>query len=116
MTPTVAIVEPRREFAVTLEEVVALAHCTPLVVDDFQELLQLPSPPAAVVVRITVTALLHIVRPQDHITAARPKIFALASTDADVDEARRLGCDVVLREPQQVRALYDALLAIAFPQ
>jgi len=117
MAPTVAIIEPHRDFAVALQEIVALAHCTPVTMSDFDELTQLPSPPAAIVLRITPKLPfddLHVTL-KDLPALGHPKIFALASNDADVAEAERLGCDVVLREPQQVRALYDALIDMATP-
>lgn len=117
MTPTIAIIERRQEFAVALQEVVALARCTAVTLDDFEELTQLPSPPVAIVLRMAANRSLGRARLLlETLTAAgRPKVFALAWTDADVAEAERLGCDVVLREPRQVRALYDALVAFAAP-
>lgn len=115
MPPTVAIIERHRELAIALEEVVTLARCTPVTMADVSELAQLADPPAAIVVRVAASlaansphaALGQLSR------AERPTVLALASNDSDVAEAERLGCDVVLREPQQVRALYDALSDVA---
>jgi hypothetical protein len=117
MTPTVAIIERRHEFAVALQEVVALAQCTAVTLDDFDELAQLSSPPAAVVLRMATNR--YFGRPhmilKTLMAAGRPKVFALAWSDEDVAEAERLGCDIVLREPRQIRALYDALVRFVAP-
>ena len=115
MTPTVAIVEPHRDFAEPLQEVVALAHCKPVTVASLDELVELTGVPAAIIIRVGARsphpyAGLEQMRADGH-----PKVLALTSSDADDAEAARIGCDVVLRQPQQVRALYDALAGIAAP-
>lgn len=114
MAPTVAIIEPHREFASALQEVVVLARCAPRCVTTFDELTDAAAP-MAVVVRLSAKLPSSLLQeglsrlPSTH----RPTVLALASTDADVAEATRLGCDVVLREPRQIRGLYDALARIA---
>jgi hypothetical protein len=40
-------------------------------------------------------------------------LIALTSTDHEVDAATRLGCQMILREPWQVRRLYDTLAELA---
>jgi hypothetical protein len=112
MPPTVAIIEPEREVAIALSEVVELARCTAVTIADIDELKELATPPAAIVVRVATglpragAAHLSLERLPE---GDRPTVVALARTDADVAEATRLGCDVVLREPRQVRALYEAI-------
>src|SRR5687768_8668967 len=113
--PIVAIFEPERERATALQEVVSLARCTPITVFVAEELTGFPAPPAAIIVRVAMNRPLG--SPHTELErlpfSSRPKVLALASSEADVAEAQRLGCDVVLREPHQVRALYDALTDIA---
>jgi hypothetical protein len=113
--PLVAVIDPDRDLGVALREVVTLARCQPLSMSDVDELNQCVSPPAAIIIRLTKTA------PRtDPIRAAlraaarsdSTKVLALASDDEDVAEAHRLGADVVLREPHQIRGLYDVLTGI----
>jgi len=113
--PMVAVIETQRDLATALEEVVSLARCTPISVPDVSGLTDLPSPPAAIVVRIATNMPFGAPHAglEDLPAVDRPKVLALVSSDADVTEAQRLGCDLVLREPHQVRALYDALTAVA---
>lgn len=114
MAPTVAIVEPDRDMAASLEEVVTLARCMAVKMTDFEELTDLPHPPAALIVRIATNLPQASHRGLAQLAiAGRPKILALTSTDADVEEAERLRCDIVLRQPHQIRALYDALAEVA---
>ena len=115
MIPTVAIVEPDRDLAEPLQEVVVLAHCTPVTVASVDELAELTGAPAAIIIRIVASSQapspykgLERMRADGH-----PTVLALTSSDEDDAEAERMGCDVVLRQPQQVRPLYDALTGIA---
>jgi hypothetical protein len=111
--PVVVVIEPDRELAVALQEVVTLARCRPMTmpVDDVE---QLASPPAAIVVRMATRMPLAPASPRlKSADGSAPRVLALASNDTDVAEAERLGADVILREPHQVRALYDALVDIA---
>jgi hypothetical protein len=114
--PTVIIVEPYRDIAIALEEIVSLARCTPLTIGAVEEpaaLLQ--ERPAAIIVRVATD--LSYRSPHAGLTrwpaAMRPMVVALVSTDADVAEAERFGCDVILQEPKQVRQLYDTLAHVA---
>lgn len=113
--PTVVIVEPYKDFAAALQEVVSLARCQPVTVANIAGLSELPKLPAAIVVRVATN--LPFESPHaglgDMPRDQRPVVLALTSSDADVAEATRLGCEVVLREPQQVRGLYDALTSVA---
>jgi hypothetical protein len=109
--PHVLIIEPQREMAAVLREIVVIANCTPLLVATWDEIQRLSPVPAAIVVRVLADsgagAPHECVRRMPR--ADRPVVLALTATDADVTEAERLGCDVVLRAPKQVRGLYDTL-------
>ena len=114
--PVVVVIEPDRQLAVALQEVATLARCRPLALRDIEELKQLASPPAAVVVRIAghlSDAAVPRAGLKDLAGSLSTKVLALASNDEDVAEAQRLGSDVVLRQPRQVHALYDALSNLA---
>ena len=115
MTPTVAIVEPYRDLAEPLQEVVALAHCTPVTVASLEELAELTGVPAAIIIRVVASSLSpSLDKGLEQLRAeGNPKVVALTSSDADAEEAERIGCDLVLRQPQQVRALYDALTGLS---
>ena len=113
--PTVLIVGISPDLTAALQEVVSLAHCTPVAVDDFNSMGALQSPPAAIVAQIRAALPIESV---DFVLAhwpyaTRPKVVALVSTDEDVAEAERLACEVVLREPWQVRGLYETLTRVA---
>lgn len=106
MIPTVAIVEPRYEIAVLLQEVVTLARCQPVVCDDVAGLASLPARPAAVVVG--VTAQHESVRASDGSRQAR------CGTNDVLDELKGSGCGViVLHEASEVHALYEVLKDLA---
>lgn len=114
--PTVVIVEPYRDIAVALEEVVSLAQCTPVTVGTLEEVGDLVHRrPIAIVVRVAT----HLSTHSPHATlrawprTARPMIVALVSSEEDAAEAERLGCDVILCEPRQVHRLYDTLASVA---
>lgn len=113
--PTVLIVGLSPDVATALQEVVSLAHCTPVAVDDFDSLGEFQSPPAAIVAQIRATlpieSLDFVLAHWPHET--RPTVVALVSTDEDVAEAERLACQVVLREPWQVHGLYETLTRVA---
>jgi hypothetical protein len=112
MPPTVLIIEPYRDLATAIEEVVTMAHCTPVTVSSGQGMADLSDTPAAIVVRVTTNVAFDSPHeslrqiPREH----RPRVVALAVTDEDVLEAERLQCDVVLRTPRQMQGLYDTLM------
>ena len=109
MPPTVAIVERHRELAGTLRKVVLFARCEPVVLSSCDELSTLPEPPAAVVVRVTTTMPADLPGNRLREYAGRSWALALTTTQADLVEARRLRCDIVLQPAQQEQALYEAL-------
>ena len=85
-TPTVVIVEPYRDFANALQEVVALAHCHPVTIADAAALNQLAHPPAAIVVRVATNLPFESphARLADMPRGHRPQVVALTSSEADV--------------------------------
>jgi hypothetical protein len=105
--PVVVVIERDRDLAVVLLEVVMLARCRPLTLRDIDELKQLASPPAAVVIGVPRAGLKNLAG------SLTTQVLALTSNDEDVAEATRLGSDVVLRQPRQVQALYDSLTNLA---
>ena len=112
--PVVVVAEPYHPIANALQDVVALAGCVPVVVSGTQGDCELRSRPAAIVVRVD-TALSR----SPHVTLADvrgdtpPLIVALASNEEDAAEAKRCGCQVIARPPNQMKALYETLRRLA---
>ena len=112
--PTVVIVEPHHDVAVALEDVVKLAHCSPLIVSGVESLQRLHLAPAAIVVRVSADLPLRSPHAglDDLPRANRPMIVALVATQGDIAEAERLDCEVVVRAPGQIQGLYDVLTGL----
>lgn len=102
----VLIVEPHAEVAAAFEQAIACASFVPVVRSHVESLADVGVRPALIVMRIGHADVSHL--PPD-----RPPILAIASTDADLAEASRLRCEVVLRGPREVRRLYDAVRSLA---
>jgi len=113
--PLVLVIEPHREIANALQDVVTLAGCVPVMASHCESVRELDSLPAAIVVRIATE--IRMMPPHfglEHFSRTdQPLIVALASSDADVAEAERLECQVIARAPNQVQALYKALTQLA---
>jgi DNA-binding NtrC family response regulator len=111
----VVVAEPHQDIADALQDVVALAGCVPIVVSRYESVSDLQSVPAAIVVRVAME--MPMMSPhrglQESSLTQRPLIVALASNDADVAEAERLGCEIIARAPHQVQALYQALTRLS---
>ena len=109
MPPTVAIIEQHPALACALRKVVLFARCVPVVLSCCDELANLTDQPTAVIVRVTTTT------PNDspgdtlRDLAGPSWVLALTTTYADLVEARRLRCDIVLQASQQDQALFEAL-------
>ena len=102
----VLIIEPHDELAAAFEQVIASADFTPIVRRHVASMGDVGVMPSTIVVRIghgDVSSL-----PPD-----RPPIVAIASTDDDVAEAKRLRCEVVLRAPTEIRRLCEALRTLS---
>lgn len=110
MHPAILIIEPRREVADALFDVVTSANYTPMVRAYLEHLSDLPVMPAAIVLRIAREG---VGEPPHaclaHLAGARPPVVAIAWEEEDVREAHRLGCEVVLRAPDDVGRLCQAL-------
>ena len=113
MPPAILIIEPRREIADALEEVVSSANYLAVVRPHLDRLSDLGLTPAAIIVRITFEGL------SDPPHAAierwpmnRPPVVAIAWEDAEIREAERLHCEVVLHAPDDVGRLCDALSSV----
>ena len=110
MMPVVLIIEPRREVAAALEATIALANLTPIVVPHLERLTDIPYTLAAIVVRVTFET------PNDpphaaisRLPANHPPVVAIAWEKDELDEARRLNCDVVLHAPHDINRLCQTL-------
>src|SRR5688572_25802098 len=113
MRPVILIIESRPEVAEALADVVISANYSPLVRPYVEHLTDIGVTPSAIIVRITFESLgepahAAIVR----LPIDRPPIVAIAWEERELAEAARLKCDVVLRAPNDVGRLCDALTAI----
>jgi len=113
MAPVVLIIEARKEIAEALESAIALANMTPVVVPHVERLGDVPYSPAAIVVRIAFES----VSEPPHAAIGRlgrerPPVIAIAREDNEIDEARRLQCDVVLRAPDDIPRLCEVVLNV----
>jgi hypothetical protein len=110
MLPTILIIEPRREVADALQDVVMSAHYLPVVRPSMQRLTDLGFTPAAIIVRVTFEG---ITEPPHAAIAElplnRPPVIGIAWGEAEVTEAKRIGCNVILRAPDEVSRLLDTL-------
>jgi hypothetical protein len=102
MPPPILIIEPHPELAAAFASVVSSASYTAQVRPYVQSLTDLGVQPAAIVIRIG-HGTLPVLGPD------RPPIVAIASTEADAAEAKRLGCDVVLNGVVEIHKLLSAL-------
>jgi len=113
MPPIVLIIEARKEVAEALESAIALANVTPVVVPHVERLGDVPYTPAAIVVRIAFES----VSEPPHAAIARlgrerPPVVAIVREENELAEARRLQCDVVLRAPEDIPRLCEAVMKV----
>ncbi len=110
MRPVVLIIESRKEVAAALEAAIALANVEPVVVPHLERLSDVPHTLAAIVVRIAFEG---VGDPQhaaiERLPRNRPAIVAIAWEENELQEARRLKCDVVLHAPYDIRRLCETL-------
>ena len=105
----ILIIEPRREVAVALEEVITSAHYTVMVIPHLERLSDLGETPAAIVVRIAFEGLVPAHAAIEKLPTNRPPVLAIAWDDEEAAEAERLKCDVVLRSERGVSHLCEEL-------
>jgi hypothetical protein len=113
MRPVILIIESRPEVAEALEEVITSARYAAIVRPHVEGLSDLEVVPSAIVVRVAFEGIgepPHSVI--ERLPKDRPPIVAIAWEDREVAEARRLGCDVVLRAPDDVSRLCEALTSV----
>jgi hypothetical protein len=112
MRPVILIVETRPEVAAALEEVVTSAGYSAIVRPHVECLADLGVTPSAIIVRIAFEG---VGEPQ-HMSVARlrqrPPVVAIAWEKNEVAEGARMRCDVVLKAPDDVGRLCDALTAV----
>ena len=110
MQPAILIIEPRREVAEALHDVVTSANYEAIVRPHVERLSDLAVTPAAIIVRIAFEGM---TEPPHAVVARlprdRPPVIAIAWKEAEIAEAERLHCEVVLRGPGEVGRLYDVL-------
>ena len=113
MHPVVLIIEPRHEVAAALEEVISTARFTAVVIPHLERLSDLGVTPAAIVVRIAFEGSVPAHAAIEHLPPDHPPVIAIAWDDAELAEAERLKCDVVLRAPRDVTHLCETLRKVA---
>ena len=110
MTPVVLIIEPRKEVAAALEATIAMSNLTPIVVPYLERLSDIPYPVAAIVVRIAFEGASDPPHAAiERLPRNRPPVVAIAWEEEELEEARRLNCDVVLRAPHDITRLCETL-------
>jgi hypothetical protein len=102
----VLIIEPHDELAAAFEQVVVSADFAPIVRRYVHTLADIGVTPAAIVVRIGHGDISTL--PPD-----RPAVVAIVGSDEEVEEARRLRCEIVLRAPSEIRRLCEALRTLS---
>jgi|SRR5688500_8464339 len=113
MRPVILIIESRPEVAEALEEVVISASYSPVVRPHVDRLADLGVLPSAIIVRIANEGMGEPPHAAiGRLPPNRPPVIAIAWEQSEVDEARRLHCDVVLRAPDDVSRLCDALTSV----
>ena len=115
MRPVILIIETRPEVAEALQDVVTSARYSAVVRTHIECLSDLDVLPAAIIVRISFEG---VGEPQHAAIgrlSKRPPVVAIAWEDDEVAEAIRLKCDVVLRAPDEVGRLCQALTAVVSP-
>lgn len=112
MRPLILIVEPRTEVAQALQEVITSWNFDTIVRPYVDRLSDLDVAPSAILVRVAFEG----IGEPPHATIARlvdrPPVVAIAWEEREAKEAARLKCDVVLRAPQEVGRLCQALMSV----
>ena len=110
MRPAILIIEPRREVAAALEEVVNSANYVAVVIPHLEQLTDVAVPLAAIIVRVTFEPSSEPAHAAiERLPKRRPPVVAIAWGDEDIAEAERLKCDVILHAPHDIARLPDAL-------
>lgn len=112
MRPVILIIETRPEVADALEDVVTSARYEAIVRPHIECLADLDVTPAAIIVRIAFEGVGEPQHAGIGRLATRPPVVAIAWEDQEVAEAVRLKCEVVLKAPEDVGRLCEALSTV----
>jgi hypothetical protein len=111
MRPVILILEARPEVAEALSDVVTSASYDAMIRPHLESLADLGVPPAAIIVRIAFEGIGEPAHAAiQRLPANRPPVIAIAWEPNELEEAARLKCDVILRAPDDVGRLCDALI------
>jgi hypothetical protein len=113
MQSTVLIIEARSEVAAALEAVLAAVNLAAVVVPHLEKLSDVEIVPAAILVRIAFES----VGDPPHAAIARlppdrPPIVAIAWEEDELEEARKLKCDVIIHAPHDIARLCESLTRV----
>jgi CheY-like chemotaxis protein len=110
MIPTVLVLEPQREIADALRDLLTSIRYGTVVRPHLERLTDLGITPAAIIVRIAFEGMGEPAHAAiTRLPPGHPPVIALASDEKEFAEAQRLGCDVVLRAPSEVNRLCEVL-------
>ena len=109
----ILVIEPRPEVAAALEEVLSTARLAAVVIPHLERLSDLDFAPSAIIVRIAFEGSVPAHAAIEHLPPDHPPVVAIAWDDAELAEAARLKCDVVLRAPGDVTHLCETLRRVA---
>jgi hypothetical protein len=112
MPPLILIIEPRHEVAAALEDVLTSANYRAMVVPHLERLADLDWMPSAIVVRVVFEGLEPAHTAIGKLPPDRPPVVAIAWEAAEIAEAERLRCDVVLHAPKEVSRLCEELARV----
>ena len=107
--PAILIIEPRAEIAAALEDVVASANYQPIVRPYIDGIDRLGVTVAAIIVRISFDGLTEPAHRALERIRVRPPVVAIVWDETEVAEATRLRCEVILRAPDEIGRLCQAL-------
>lgn len=115
MAPSILIIEPRREIADALADVVTSANFAAVVRPHVERLADLGFTPAAIIVRIAFEGVSEPAHAAlERLTPNRPPVVAIVRHNVEAAEAERLKCEIVLRAPEGVSHLCDALARLVY--
>lgn len=108
--PAILIIEPRQEVAEAMAEAIASAQYEPIVRPHLESLEDVGMSVAAIVVRVVFEAVSEPAHAAiGRLPLTRPPVIAIAARSEEIEEAHRLGCDIVLSGPRGIRQLCEAL-------
>jgi len=113
MQSTVLIIEARSEVAAALEAVLAAANLAAVIVPHLERLSDVEIAPAAILVRIAFES----VGDPPHaaigrLPRERPPVIAIAWEENELEEARKLKCDVIIHAPHDIPRLCETLTRV----